>query len=110
MQSAKDILEGKLPAFYTQYDKDWASYNDTLVLQYRQPDLPGLLEGVKNSHRQLITYLESLTPEQFLTDQGVRHGNYKVIISRLIVAETKDERKHLAQIQSFLHQNQDFSV
>ena len=31
LQSAIDILQGKLPEFYAQYDKDWISYNAGLV-------------------------------------------------------------------------------
>jgi len=102
LQAAQDILQGRLPAFYAQRDKDWQTYNAGLVRQYKQDNLSAMLQALNVSHSQLTAYLEQLTTEQFMTDQGVRHGNYKVIISRLIVADTKDVRKHLDQIQGYM--------
>ena len=100
--AARVILQGKLPDFYSHYDKDWSSYNARLVAKYRQDDLEKMISTTKASHLELVRFLEQLSPEQFLTDQGARHGNYKVIISRLIAAEIKDERRHLEQIRNWL--------
>lgn len=105
LQSARDILQGRLPDFYGHYDKDWASYNALLVKQHRRATLTDMVQAVQESHAELLQYLEQLSPSQLLNDQGVRHGNYKVIISRLIEAETRDERRHLEQIRRFRAQN-----
>lgn len=102
LQAAQDILNGKLPDFYGQFDKDWASYNAKLITLYKEDTLEAMLAAVAESHASLIQYLFALSPEELFTDQGVRHGNYKVIISRLIEAEKRDERKHLEQIENFI--------
>ena len=61
-----------------------------------------MLQAVRDSQAELLDFLERLTPAQVLKDQGVRHGNYKVIISRLIAAETRDEKMHLEQLMDFI--------
>ncbi len=102
LQAAQDILKGKLPDLYSQYDKDWRSYNAGLVARHKQAGLEQMLQAIEESHTALVACLRGLSAEQLLTDQGVRHGSYKVIISRLIQAETKDEARHLSQIENFL--------
>lgn len=101
LEAARAVLNGKLPDFYGRYDKDWATYNAELVARYRLEGLAAMIAAARASHVELITFLDGLTPEQLLKDQGVRHGNYKVIISRLIEAEARDERKHLEQMETF---------
>lgn len=103
-QAAEEILAGKLPSFYAEYDKDWASYNAKLVAQYQEVNLADMIAATEASHELLLQYLEGLSPEEVMTDQGVRHGQYKVIISRLLEAEKKDERRHLQQIRGFLQE------
>jgi hypothetical protein len=78
------------------------SFNAALVAQYKAAGLAHMLQAVEESHAALVAYLKGLSAQQLLTDQGVRHGNYKVIISRLIRAETKDEARHLSQIEEFI--------
>ena len=102
LQAAQDVLKGKLPDFYNHYDKDWASYNAALVARHRKAGIEHMQQAVEESHAALVAYLRGLSAQQLLTDQGVRHGNNKVIISRLIRAETKDEARHLSQIEGFI--------
>jgi len=102
MAAAQDIQAGKLPEFYTHYDKDWKSYNAELVAKYKRDDFEEVLALARDSHSRLIAYLESIPVEAFEKDFGVRSGrNYKVTIARLLQAELKDEQKHLEQIQEF---------
>ncbi len=101
-QSAKDILVGKLPDFYSEYDRDWALYNAKLVALHRQDSLEKMISSVEESHSDLVAFLELLKPDDIFDDHGVRRGNYKVTISRLIEADTEDVQKHLDQIRRFL--------
>ncbi len=102
LAAAKDIQVGVLPEFYARYDKDWKSYNAGLVAKYKRDDFDELLALARDSHSQLIEYLENVPAEAFEKDFGVRSGrNYKVTIARLLLAEWKDEREHLGQIQRF---------
>lgn len=103
LAAAKDIRAGKLPAFYARYDKDWKTYNAELVTQYKRDDFDELLALVRDSHRQLIAYLESLPAEAFERDFGVRSGRgTRVTLARLLQAEWQDEQEHLRQIQDFV--------
>lgn len=102
IQAAQEILNGQLPDFYAHYDKDWASYNAELVSKYKENTLEEMISSVEASHGKLLQYLETLSPEQIFQDQGVRHGRYKVIISRLLEADKKDVIEHSEQIDKFL--------
>ena len=102
LEAAKDIRAGRLPAFYAHHDKGWKSYNAGLVAKYRREDFNELLALVRDSHRRLIAYLESLPEEAFERDFGVRSPRgFKVTIARLLRAEWQDEVEHLKQIQGF---------
>jgi hypothetical protein len=102
IQAAKDILSGKVPDFYAESDKDWASYNAKLVSQHREADLESMIASVDSSRSDLVALLNQLDAKDIFGDNGVRRGSYKVTIARLIEAETKDEIEHLDQIRRFL--------
>lgn len=102
LSAAKGIQAGKLPEFYSHYDKDWKTYNAELVAKYKRDDFEELLTLARDAHSQLIVYLESIPAEAFEKDFGVRSGrNYRVTIARLLQAEWKDEQEHLEQIRKF---------
>lgn len=102
LAAARDILAGKLPEFYAHIDRDWKTYNASLVEKYKQDDFSELLTLVSTSHQQLVDYLKTLPAEVFNRDTGVRSSGCKVTIARLLQAETRDEQVHLQQIQEFL--------
>jgi hypothetical protein len=45
--------------------------------------------------------MKALSPAELFLDRGIRFRGYKVIIARLLEADLKDVRVHLAQIQEF---------
>ena len=100
IEAAKAIQNGLLPEFYAYRDKDWQGYNAILVNKYKLKDWDGLIESVHTSHQRLSEYFEQLPVEIFFKDWGVRYKGYKVIISRLLEADTKDVLVHLKQITS----------
>lgn len=102
IEAARDILSGKVPNFYAEYDKDWASYNRKLVARYRQADLQSMISLVDASRSDLVALLNQLDADDIFGDHGVRRGNYKVTIARLIEADIKDGIEHLDQIRRFL--------
>lgn len=100
-QAIVEIQAGKLPAFYTQHDRDWKRYNASLVAHYKNPDPILLVAAAEESQRELIERLGRLSGEQIEADYGVRTGRYKVTIARLLNAELSDEVKHLDEIKNF---------
>jgi len=102
LAAAKDILAGNLPEFYTHIDRNWKTYNASLVEKFKRDDFSELLTLVSASQQQLMDYLKTLPAEVFTRDTGVRSSGYKVTIARLLQAETRDEQVHLQQIHEFL--------
>jgi hypothetical protein len=103
LAAAKAIQAGKLPEFYTHYNKDWKTFNASLVAKYKRDDFEELLALSRDSQGQLIEYLESIPAENIGKDFGVRFGaNEKITILYLLQAELKDGQEHLKQIQEFI--------
>jgi hypothetical protein len=105
LRAAKSILKGQVPSFYKHSDRDWQTYNATLVKKHKKDSLPELIAGARNSQKELIEFLQSIPPESFNRDFGVRFHGYKVTIQRLLEAETKDEQTHQRQITDFFKES-----
>lgn len=105
MEAIKEILAGKVPSFYSHYDRDWKTYNAGLVAEYKRDDYADLLSSVKGSHRKLVDFLRTIPTEEFDKDRGLRFKRYKVTIARLLQAEIDDENTHHVQIKEFKERN-----
>ena len=105
MDAIKSVLAGKLPAFYEYRDRDWQTYNAILVGKYKKNSFRELLATVKNSQRKLIEFLQTIPPEYFNRDFGVRFRGYKVTIQRLLEADIKDVQIHCQQIINFFKES-----
>ncbi len=101
LDAIKAVLAGRLPSFYEHRDRDWQTYNAMLVAKYKRDSLKELLALVENSQQELIEFLQSVTPESFSKDFGVRFRGYKVTIQRLLEADIKDVQVHCQQIKDF---------
>lgn len=103
LEAVEAVLAGRLPAFYAYRDPDWRTYNAMLVARYRRGMLTEMIEQARDSHRQLLDFLQSIPAESLGRDFGVRFRGYKVTIQRLLTAEHGDEMTHLQQIGDFLN-------
>ena len=101
VSAARDVMCGRVPAFYQYRDRDWQTYNAMLVKEYQRASFADLLALVRASHLQLLEFARTIPPEAFSRDYGVRFRGCKVTIQRLLEAETQDERVHLEQIREF---------
>jgi len=101
LDASKAVLAGELPSFYEHHSRDWQTYNAMLVAKYKRDSFKELLALVKISQQELFEFLQSVVPESFSKDFGVRFRGYKVTIQRLLEAEIKDEQAHCQQIKDF---------
>jgi len=101
VEATKSILAGELPEFYSHHDRDWRSYNASLVEHYKKDDFAELLYAVEASQRALMGLLGTVPAEEFDKDRGIRFKRYKVTIARLLQAEADDGEEHHRQIKEF---------
>ena len=101
IEAVQSVLAGELPAFYQYRDRDWQTYNAMLVERYGKGSFRELLTTVRTSHKKLVELLQTIPPEHFNRDFGVRFRGYKVTIQRLVEADIKDVRVHCQQIKEF---------
>lgn len=100
-QAVEEILSGQPPIFFQYFDKDWRSYNQRLVEQYRCATLEQQLIAIGASHQQLISYLETLLPRDLVLGKVKRQSGRSVTIRNLLQVEARDEDRHAAQIRLF---------
>lgn len=105
LHAVKSVLEGQLPAFYEHRDRDWQTYNTILVKKHKKGSFQELLMAVKNTQEKLVEFLQTVPPENFKKDFGVRFRGYKVTIQRLLEAERGDEQTHYQQIVDFFKES-----
>ena len=105
IEAAKEILTGKVPSFYSHYDRDWKTYNARLVAEYKKDNYADLISSVEDSHQKLIDFVKTVPAEEFDKDRGVRFKRYKVTIARLLQAEIDDEKTHHAETKEFKDRN-----
>lgn len=101
LDAAKSIIAGKLPSFYEHRDRDWQTYNAMLVKKYRRNTFRELRAILKGSQKELVEYLQTVPPEYFNRDFGVRFRGYRVTIQRLLQADIKDVQIHYQQVVDF---------
>jgi hypothetical protein len=98
VQAVKEILAGKLPGFYSHYDRDWKTFNASLVTRYKQGSLADLVSLVRDSHEKLICFLKTIPAGEFDKDRGLRFRGHKVTIAGILKAEADDEKTHYTQL------------
>ena len=101
LQAVQEILAGQPPTFFQYFDKDWGSYNQRLVAQYKRPSLEELLVNGSASHQRLISYLESLPASDIVHGKAKRETGRSVTIRNLLQAEARDETRHAGQILDY---------
>lgn len=101
IDAVKSVIAGKLPSFYEHHDRDWQTYNAMLVRKYRRSTFRELRATLKESQNELVEYLQTIPPEYFNRDFGIRFRGYKVTIQRLLEADVKDVQIHHQQIVDF---------
>jgi len=101
-EAIQALQEGRLPAFYAFYDKNWCSYNAQWVETYQNETSEALLKITAVSQKALLDALVALPEAVFQQDFGLRFKGYKVTLARLLEAEMEDERAHFKQMLSFL--------
>ena len=90
--AVEEILAGQKPAFFEHYDRDWQSYNAQLVAEYKRDDFAELVAAVKESHRKLIAFLQTVPADAYVKRKK---------IASLLRVEIKDEEEHHRQVQAF---------
>ena len=106
LEAAKSVLKAQVPAFYEHRDPDWRAYNAILVRKHKKGSTQELIAAAKKSQEKLLEFLQTIPPEYFNKDFGVRFRGYKVTIQRLLEAETQDEQTHAKQITDFFKGSQ----
>jgi hypothetical protein len=105
LQAVQEILAGKRPSFLQHYDRDWQTYNASLVAQYRRESIQEAMTEVEASHAELVGYLLSLPAGDLMDGKSPKELGRPVTIRNLLRSEAGDERKHAADLQAYFNRN-----
>lgn len=103
-KATKEILQRKLPSYYLQYDKNWATINNDFVKKYKKGDKHTLLAAVRKSHAQLVAELEKVSENLFNKDFGIRWKGKIITVASDTMSQAIDEEKHFQKIKYWLKQ------
>lgn len=107
LQAVQEILAGRYPTIFQNYDKDWRSYNARLIEEYKPVGSNGsesfsiILDETADSHKRLVSFLESLSAENLVNGKARSEKGRTITIRNLLRAEANDERVHSEQIIAF---------
>ncbi|HLF70713.1 MAG TPA: DinB family protein [Dehalococcoidia bacterium] len=96
-----DLVAGRRPAFYDDYDADWAKINARLVQTYRQERWLDAVDAARMSQELLVAALTALPDGELDRDRGVRWNGHQLTIARILRATVRDEAAHVHQIEAF---------
>lgn len=99
LEAVQEIRAGRRPTFFQYYDKDWHSYNAQLVSMYKVEPFADLVSAVEASHRELISFLEACSAEEFAQGKVRTSSGRTITIRNLLRAEADDERQHALQVR-----------
>jgi DinB superfamily len=100
IEALPDFAAGRLPAFFAQYDADWASVNAGLVARYRLQDWDDQLASVVDSQKAFDAAMRGLSAGDL--DNIAIWGKRRISLRGMMRAVSRDESQHVAQIQTLI--------
>jgi hypothetical protein len=103
VNAIEELKSGATPAFYSDYDPGWTSYNRQLIDRYGADDWQTLRAAIDQSQAAVVQMLRLLTPEELaqeLSDPG--RPRRPASIAAILRAAIRDEREHLQQIRALV--------
>jgi len=101
VEAIAEMLADRLPAFYGQYDPDWAAVNAGLVQRYRVDDWQALVDAARRWSATVTSLLSGLPEEELVRDRGLRWRGHVITIAALLRAALRDEFQHAEQLRAF---------
>ncbi len=102
IEGSKQIQLGELPFYDIDPGENYSKVNEALVQRFRSTDRQVLIQELHSSARDLQKYLESLEPEAWAKDFGVRHGGSRVTIRDTVEELIEDYNHHRRQIEEWV--------
>jgi hypothetical protein len=101
VEAIQEIAAGSVPSFFGKYDRDWASFNATLVRRFNRGTYGNLIKAAANSSQLLLRHVEGTPAADVFADSGLRSRGRIVTIGRLLELEIRDDAVHAAQLRRF---------
>lgn len=98
IEGIKQIKKGELPFYDINPGENYSNVNAVLVREYASRDRQDLLDELEASARDLMQFLQSLDPDEWDRDYGVRHRGSNITIQNTVEEFIADYVHHKKQI------------
>ena len=98
IKGIKQIKKGELPFYDIDPGENYSNVNAVLIREYPSRERQDLLNELEASARELVQFLESVDPEEWDRDYGVRHRGINITIQNTVEELTADYVHHKEQI------------
>ena len=99
IEALPDFGAGRLPAFFADFDPDWAAINASLVERYRLEDWDALMTSMTASGRVFVDAMRRLDDSDL--DNVALWGKRRITLRGMMRAVSSDESEHVRQVQAF---------
>jgi len=99
IQGCRQIIQGERPDYFEDADNNYRNLNARSVKKFASKNKVNLLAECADSFKDLKSYLESLTPQQWEKDYGVRYRDWMITIYNTVLALQKDYEIHREEIE-----------
>jgi len=99
IEGCRQIVQGERPDYFEDADNNYRNLNARSVKKFASKNKINLLAECTDSFKDLKSYLESLTPQQWEKDYGVRYRDWMITIYNTVLALQKDYETHREEIE-----------
>jgi hypothetical protein len=101
IEGSKQIMRGELPFYDVDPGENYGNVNAVLVREYSSRDKHDLLDELQVSAQELTQFLQSLDPNEWHRDYGVRHHGSTITIQSSVDDLIGDYAHHREQIEKW---------
>lgn len=105
IEGCEQIMRGERPDYFEDADNDYSNLNAESVKTYASKNKINLVVELKDSFRDLKTYLEALSYQNWVKDYGVRYHDWVITIHNTVLALQKDYESHQAEIEDWAQEH-----
>ncbi len=99
VEALPDFRAGRLPAFFADYDSDWAAINASLIERYRLEDWEALMASMTASRRAFVDAMRRLDDSDL--DNVALWCKRRITLRSMMRAVSSDESEHVRQVRTF---------
>ncbi len=102
IKGGRQIINGELPFYDIDPGENYCNVNAALIRDYSSEDKQELIKTLNESAQDLTQFLQSIEPDAWDQDFGVRHAGQIITIRNTVDELIEDYVHHTKQIEEWI--------